>query len=743
MNFLKEDSDSVRVTTKAPSVEPTPRSRDECNGTFELPGSSVEQGSPQRADNTADPLTNIIAVATDLANSQTSDPVVIASGPTVQTGGGRNHAEQPRQDAVVEAEVRSVPLPADDDDDGRLPVEPSCEPSNLVQTDITSDSREAVPTVAMSSASGSVPVAVAKPIAQSTIVIAVDDDPPELVAENPPVGKQPSRRASANIATSATESVDQHETDNLAPLSATEDKVIDTETRAQLDPNWATPVADGVEEDKAIPELAEIPTPAPEHVPLVEETPPGVYVDAYGRAGASQVPVVELKAIQDTDSQPVTAELQATLGAQDVTRPVEVSPVEIIPDNDSSAPFVPAEAEHAADQVSELTIAKPQSCEAAEALRADVSAGIVSAAQVSLLTQDEVEAHAAPESFVSEAHVLETRDMGAPTPAQENTALVDETPGPEIALEECEPDSGPPAIASESEAVENKAAASVVLTMPTPEALTPILLAEEAQPCIEAELPTQALAEPLSSGSDVERATAALATVDEMTAAKVEAQPTLDSPTDPETHSTAPESASIDDTLEIAGENPAGAVTAPEPVKDKATVWVIDDGQVLVEDDDHDAAAAAATAASASEPTVDTLTLIIDIKEPIRGQDVGFTEVSSAPAPQSADQAASHAASEEPQVDIAEWASPGPEVGTPDHRDTVDAGELECVVAELEEPVSVPGPVVQEPQAAVEAREHFPDVDGVPKEAQVVTAAPAVDAPQGVDVRAEQRVTCK
>ena len=722
IDFSKQESDSVHVTAKAPSVEPTPQSGGRYNGPFELSHSSAEQG-PLRieVDNVADALTNTVAVVADVADLQASDPMVLASGSTLETPvdeDGRIQAEQLGQGVVVEPEVRPVELaalPADGDE--RFSTELSGEPSkfNLVQVDVTNDSREVVETVAMPPARESVPVVVTKLITPSAVVAAVDDELARPTAEESGMSRQPSRKAPANVATPAAESVDQYEINNLPLLSATDvqDKVMDIETSAQLEPDRITSVVDGGEEVKGVAELAEIPTPAVEHVAIVEETPgPEVYVDAYGHAGAAQVPAAALEAVEDTVPEPVAAELQGTLEAEEssVTHPAEASSV------DPSAQVVPDEAKHAADQVSELATEEAQPSvqgpivQAAEALAVhevedDVSAGIVSATQQSVdVTPTEVEVQA---TFVFETHVVETRDMGAPTPVLEIPALVNETPGPEIVSE---PADTPSAIAPEPEVVEDKAIESEA---PTTEST---LLVEEAQPFTEAELPTQVLVELLSTASIPEGATATLATVDEILAVKAQAQPT---PEDPEAQ-TVPESASVEDTLEIAVEaskSVPSAATSPKPMKDQAPAPAVEDAPVPVKD----------LVTSASELVVNTPTVAV-------GRDVqalvGSDALSSASVPQFADGAVHPAvdtADEEPVSFVPESA--------------VETG------AAVE--ASVPAPVVEDAQAPVEAEElSF----GVPEEVDIITVAPTVEIEEtssvvgpleGVDVVADQTVTRK
>jgi hypothetical protein len=710
IDLSKEDSDPVQAAARIPSVEPTPQSGDGHNGPSVLPRSSVggseeavsvKQDSPHAVDpkvnNSADPVTKIAPAAADTSDSRstqgTCDPTVLASRPASSAENtvveqAQIQAAQVRQGVAVEAEDQPVEVVAQPvHSDECLHAESTGERSNVVQVDDADiGSREDAEAVAIPSTPEIVALVAASPVAQPAVVAAVGDGAPKPTVEEPQVAKQPSQKTSADpVAAFIVESAGQHEIDDLSPVSATE--VIVTEAEAQLEPQSITSVVDEVQQAAEVAELADVPTPAPGHGALVEETPgQDVFSDACGRAGAAQVPVAKPDTLDD-------AAPTLKVEALSVTHPAEAPSVEVVPAVDASAQVVVVKTEHAADQVPELLTEEAQShvqdtlvlaAEAplAEALpapevEADVSAGSVSALQQAEdVASAEVEPQAAPESFVHEDHIVEIQDTGMATLVPEHAALFDETPGPEIAAEASS------AITPEFEEVEDKTRGPVVEAVV--EATAPpsvsIPLAEEAQPSSEAELSTQVrdiqATEALSTGSNPEAAIAALATVDE--SAPVE-----------------------EETLEIAveasepAEGPSSTTTDPGPVEDKAAEPV------------------------AITPVAQDVQATIEIEQP-----------SSESAPQSVDEAANspivgvevetqpeHQVVVHPTVDTVdvplakdtEPAPPAPELGV-----SVDATQVVVTASEPDsaEPelveVSAPTAVVEDVHGPVKAEKSSP-----------------------------------
>ncbi|KAF8549402.1 hypothetical protein OG21DRAFT_592058 [Imleria badia] len=567
---------------------------------------------------------------------------------------------------------------------------------------------------------------VVTPVAQPAVVGAVGDEPPEFTVQEPHVAKAPSQNASADpVAAFTDESIGQHEFDDLTPVSGTE--VIAAETGAQAEPHVMTSVVNEVEEAKEVAEFVEIPTPAAELVALIEETPgQEASVDVCGSASkpeALDAAAPQLEALDDAASQPVAAELQ------------EAPYVEV----------VAVESEYAADQVPELaaeetqlhvqdTIVQTAEEPLVEALsspevEADVSAGTESAShQAEDMAPAEAEAQPASESFLHEDRIVETQDTDTPTPVPEHAGLVDETPSSNIATDAHEPVEAAPAITPEFEEVETKTQDPVVeAVVEAPVVDFPV--AEEAQPSLEVELPTQTrdiqAAEALSTGSNLEATTAALATVDEVIPDTAETTSTPDAPTeDAEGHTPAPESVPIEDTLEVA--NQASEPADPEPIEDKAAEPIAEEAQDLVKD----------AAPIASESV--TITPIVTIEESV-AQDVlaPIDQPSSEPAPQFVDETVDPPivavpvpdeisavevevqvesqmvpptvdTVDEPLIEDAELAPEG-DVLVQETRVVVDASKPETLAAEPElVEASASASVVEDAPVPVEAEETFP-----------------------------------
>ena len=721
IDFSKEDSDLVQAAAKAPSVELIPQSGGagpsvlSCSSVG-APEEAVKQDSPrtlsvvnQKVNNSADPVVPAAADTSDSRSTQgTCDPTVLASGPASSAENTvaeemEIRATQGRQGAV-HAENQPVELVAQPThSDERPHAECIGESSNVVQVDVAHiGSREVAEAVPMPSTPETVALVVATPVAQPAVVAVVGDEAPKPTVEEPQAAEQPSRKAPADpVAASTVESLGQHEIDDLSPVSATE--VVATEKGAQPEPHPITSVVDEAEHAAEAAELAEIPTPAPEHVILVEETP-GQEVSVDVCAGTAQVPAAEPEALDDATLDGAASTLKAE--ALSDARPVEAPSVEVVPAVGASAQVVAGKTEHAADQVPEFAaqshvqdtiVLEAFLVEALPApeVEADVSAGTVAASrQAEDVVPAEVEAQAAPVSFVHEDHTVETQDTGTPVP--EHAALVDETPDPQIAAE------ASPALIPEFKEVEDETRDPIVVeavveaTAPPSVSIPP---AEEAQPSLEAELPTQVRdiqpAEALSTGSNSEAATAALATVDEPT----EAQSTP--------HTRARENAPVEDTLEIAVETSERPPSiAAYPVEDKAAE-VSEEAQVL----------------SASEPVAITppqdVQAVIEIGQP-----------PSESAPQSVDDAAippsiaveveaplEHQVEVHPTVDTVdgpvaqdtEPAPPAPELGVPVEatQDVVDAIEPDAAEPEHVK-VSAPTPVVKDVHGPVTVEESSP-----------------------------------
>lgn len=640
IDFSMEEFDRVPASTEAPSIEPTPQSGDSYNG---LPRSSlrtseeavsVEQGSPQSLDginpkiNTADPVAKVIPLAADTFDSRSTQRT---GDPMALASGPAPTTENPViKEARIHAEQVQQGVTVHEVED-RLG-----EPSNVAQVDVADGSREVADAVAMPSALETVAVVLATSI--------VNDEAPEHIAEEPHVAEHSSRTAPTEfVAASTVESV----MDDLPAVSIpdVQGKVTAIEMGAQLEPDSIACAVDAAEEGVEVAELVEIPTPAPEEfVALVEETP----------------------------------------------------------GSDTGAEIAGVETEHAADQVPELAIEEVQPLVQDTLAQAAAEAPLVVASPVPEVeafvsaAQDiplaEVEAQVALEGFISEARVVETQDTGVSTPVPENAALVDETPGPlEVHADVSGPIEAAPAVALESEAVEDKAPEPLVKAIA--EANARATSSNPLELSIEAELPTQFVdtepAETLLSQSIAEAATAALATADETI---MEAQPTSDAPP-------TPESAPIKDASEPAQLAPVTAADL-EPV--------IEEAQVLVKD----------AAPSASKPVAVTPTVIIE--EPVAHDvqvSIEIEEPSSESAPQSVYEIAIPVPEEISSVDVdgthevAEDAEPAPhahEIDVPieEIQDVVDADEPGTRTAEAE-PVEVgePVPVVEEAHGPVEAED--------------------------------------
>lgn len=727
VDFSVEESDPV---PKTPSVEPTPQS----DGFSVPPRSSVstseavsvEQGSPRTVDvvnpkvNAADSVTRIVPLAADTFDIRSTQDTVlpaelapIAENPVTEEA----QAEQIRH---VEAEDQLVAQPADGDE--RLPAESTGDPSNVAEVNVADDSREA---------------------AEDVATVAIIHDPaPEHIAEEPQVFEQPSRQAPIEIVAASTgASIGQHVVDDHPSVSApdVQDKVIVTETGAQLEPDSVTAVVDADEEAAEVADLVDIPTPTPgEIVALVEETPGlEVSVHAYGHAGAAQDPAAEPEAFDDAALQPVTTESQAILRAEEESAahpdPAEEPSVEIVNAVGTSAEVVAGETEHAAGQVPELATEEAQSLvqdtivQAAETPLVEAN---VPAAQDAALV--EVEAQAVSESFVSET---ETRDIGALTPVPENATWVDETPGTEVATEACEPVEVALAVAAESEAVEGEA------PEPYPGAKAPsidtIPLTEDVH--IEGELPTRfadtETVVALPTESFGEAATAALATTDDIIAPKAVAPPTPDATTeDAEAHVLTPEGAPVEDILEDVVEASEPAQLAPdtaadaEPVVDDAAEPVIDEAQVVAEDAALSASAPIAVIIE-EEPVIDEAQVVVEdaalsasepaaviMEEEAVTRDVQVSIEIEEPSSESASQSADEAANAPivsvfvpgvearfgPRVDMAD----GPQEVAEDAEvgvlvEDTEAGEE--TLAAGPELVSAPAPIVDEAEAPAEA----------------------------------------
>ncbi|KAH0834127.1 hypothetical protein J3R83DRAFT_11417 [Lanmaoa asiatica] len=619
---LEEEPNPVQAAAKAPSVEPTPQTGG-YNGSSAPPRSSVrtseeavsvEQGSLQTLDvanskvNAADPVRKIAPLTADTFDSRptqdTSDPT--ASGPALSaehpvTEEVQNRAEPFRQDIAPDG--RPVKLVAQPVDNGEhLSAEFTGEPSHVVQVDVADGSREVAEAVAM-------------PSAPETV--AVDDEAPKHITEEPHVAEQASRKVPADFVTASTvESVGQHDDLLLMFASVVQNKVA-TETGAQLESDSIGSVVGAVGEAKEVAEHVEIPTPAPRLMSLVKGTPGReVSVDPYRRAGAAQNPAAGPEGSDDVATQPVAPDLQATLNQK--TR------------------VMAAETEHAADQVPDLTTEEAQPfvedtiVQAAGALLAEalpiheVEASVSATQESEDVILAEVDpAQAAPESSVPEACIVKTHDTGARTPIPENVALVDEAPGTEIAAEVYEP------VPPESEAVEDQAPESFVEAVMgakvRPAESTPLA---EAQPSIEAELPSQVpckqLVEALSTESITEAGTISSATADEIIAVKAEAKPAPNAPTDDtEVHAPTPvpESAPTGDTLEVAIEASKATevilITAAD--SEPVTEPVVEEPEVLVKDEASSASKLVAVAPTViiEESVIQHVQVPTEIEEPV------------------------------------------------------------------------------------------------------------------------------
>lgn len=734
IDFFKEEFGLV----EAPSTEPTPQSTNGSASVLSPPVRpseetiSVERDSPRildvvspKSNGSTTPVTKITPLAADTSDSrptQGTNLTILASGPapSMENAVAQEAQIQVRQGAAIKVKDRPVePAAQTAHRDERLHAASTGEPSNVV------DKRSREDTVAVAtSATEIIALVAAAPVVHAAVTAAAVDEAPEPAVQEPHEAKQTQQIAFADpVAALSVESVVK--IDDLAPVPAAE--VIATETAAQLEPRLTPSTVDKVEEARDVAELAEISTPAPELVVLVEETP-GQEISADGAAqvSAAKPEVVDGAAPQldDAASQPVAAELQATLEADvsSITRPVEVPCVEAALAADTSLQVAVVETDHAADQVPELAAEEAQThvqVTAAEAplikvipspeVKVDVSAGNVSASHVGVAPA-EVEAQAAPESFF--------HDSG-PTAAADAHEFVEAAPAisPEIEVETQEPVAG------------------------TVEVIT---LAEEAQPSVEAELPTQVheiqAADVLSPGSNQEATTAALATVVEVVAVTAEAQSAPDVPA--EAHISAPESAPVKVVVEViheASEPAPSTVTEPEPVEDKAVAEpVTEEAQVLAHD----------PAPNASEPVAITP----DVPAPI--------EPSSASAPQFVvDEAA------DPPVVAVAVSAPEEIIVVEAAVDTVDeprvAAEAEPALreetvvvvsaSEPEAPAAEPtvDEVVAEPLAAQQAEETVVVVGASEPEApvaepavvEVIVLAPAVeDAPAPVEAGASAPV---
>ncbi|KAI9457856.1 hypothetical protein HD554DRAFT_1763288 [Boletus coccyginus] len=677
---------------KVPSIEPTPQSGGGYNGSSVLPRSSVReseeadsvrQDAPQTLEvvnpeinNLVDPITKISPLAADTSHLPSPqgacDPTVLASWPVSSAENPvveevRIQAAQVLQGVAVEAEDRPVELDTRPvDSDGPFHAQSTGEPSNIVQVDVAdNNSQGTAEIVAIPPTPETVAFVAATLVAQPAVVAAADGEAPEPTVEGLHVAKQSSRKASADpVAAFTLESVGHHEIDDLSPVSANE--VIASETGAHLEPPSVTSVLDVIEGEE-VAELAEAPTQSPEHVAPVEETPDQEASVDVGRAGAAQVPVaksevldgaaLELEVLDGAASQAIAAELEAALKVEpsSVTHPVEEHSSEVVPAVATIAQIVVVETEHAADQVSELATeeARPhvedtliqaaeaplvETCPVLEA-EADVSPGTVSASQqIEDVALAEVETQAATETLVHEDCIVEIQDQGAPAPVPEHVVLVDETSDPEIATEVHETADVGPVITPEFKEVQDETRDPVVEAVV--EAKTPpvvsVPLTEEAQPSSEAELPTQVHdtldGVVLSTGSNAEVATAALATVDEEAiAAKADAQSTSDSPAgDAEAHAHVPENAPVEDTLEIATETSQPVEGVPstatdQPIENKVAVAIAEEAQGFMREAEPPASEPVAIA-----PVAQDAQAPIEIEQP-----------SSESVPQSVDEAAS------------------------------------------------------------------------------------------------------
>ena len=583
----------------------------------------------------------------------------------------------------------------------------------------------------MPSALETVASVAATPLAQPAVVAVVSDEPPQPTVQEPHVTKVPSQTASADpVAVFADEFVGQHEIDDLSPVYGTE--VIAAEIGTQVEPHFITSVVSEVEEAKEVAEFAEIPTPAPELVALIEETPSQeVSFDACGSASkpeALDAAVPQLEPIDDAAYQPVAAELQ------------EAPCVEVVLAVGSSVQPAAVETEHAVGEaqlhVQDTIVQTAEEVLPSPEVEADVPADTESAShQAEDVAPAEVEAQPAPESFLHEDRIVETQDTATPAPVLERAALIHETPGPEIAADVHEPDEAAPVITPEFEEVGAKTQDHVtegVVEAP----IADIPLGEEVQPCSEAELPTQIrdtqAVEALSTGSNLEATTAALATVDEDVAVKAEATSTPDVPAgEAEALTLVPQSVPVEDTLAVVNEASEPAMGAPSSpaVEDTAAEPVTHEAQDLVED----------AVPIASEPVA--ITPIVTIEEPAAQDALApIDQPSSEPVPQFVDEAVNPpivsdpvpeviSAVEvevqlEPQVEhptvdtfdepLAEDAEPtplAPEHGVlvEENEVVVNASEPETLATELERvEVGAPGTVIEDVPAPVEAEESFP-----------------------------------
>ena len=738
---------------------------------------SVERDVPRTLDIISPKVNSsanaaIAPLTADTPNSQStqgaSGPTVLASGPVPSVGNyvteeAHIKPENVQHSDAVEANVRPVELVTETaDSDERPHVESTGEPSNVVMVDVADNgSREDLEGVGTRSIPETVALVAATPAGQRAVVAAVDDEAFQSVVEEPRVAKQPSQQASSDpVAAFTVESVGGQEIDDLSPASVAE--AISIEMGAQLESHSMTPVVNEVEEAQEVAEHMEIPTPAPEHMVFVEETPgQDVSADVCGHAGAVQTAAAQPEVLDDAASQPVAAELQSTLQAEalPVTHPVEAPFVEV---TGTSVQAVATETEHTTDQVpveeSEThvqdTIATVQIVETplvevpqVPEVEADLSAGTAAAPQAEDGAPAEVEAQAVLESSVHE-DIAKTQVTETSEPVPEHATLFDETRGPATLVDVQKSVVAAPTITPEPEEVEAKSQDSVV--EPIVETQAPSV-AEEAQSSPGAEVLTQILdvqapADALSTVFHLEAATATVATQnehDEIVVDMVETKSTPDVPTE-ETPVSAPETALVEDTPEVVietNEPTQNTVTEPEPVEDSATAPATEEAQVLAD-----------SAPIASEPVA--ITSIVPIEE-LAAHDarapIEIDQPPGAPAPQLDDEAANSvppivvvsAAEEIVTVEVEVMQSTADTVDEPLVEDT----EPETGVTEAgAEPVITTEPVVEDAPVHVEAEKSTSVPLGVSEE--VVASQPEIDEPTGVDEPQEvddlaKPVTCK
>ncbi|KAG9310894.1 hypothetical protein JVU11DRAFT_8752 [Chiua virens] len=352
----KEESNAIHVAAEVPSVEPSAPEE----------GVPVEQCAPRTLDGVTQGVnsaTDLVAkmtpltaeVPNSLATQDTNDPTVPVSVPTAENPlavGPQTNAEPVRQDDIVEGQhqlAKSIVHPRDGDE---LTAESSSEPSTVVQVDVADvDSQGNAEAVAGLSAPAAVAVPTI-PIAQPPVLAAVDDKIPEPADDESHVAGQASRNAPADLlAGSTTESVTQQKIDDLPLIPATDmqGQNLVVEMPAQLEDAIICAV-DEPEEAEEVAEQVEIPTPIPERVVLVEETPGLEASDDVNRlACVAHVPASENKPLEDADARYVATELQTPLGeeAPSVRFPVETSTLGITAVTDTTTQIFAIDTEHA------------------------------------------------------------------------------------------------------------------------------------------------------------------------------------------------------------------------------------------------------------------------------------------------------------------------------------------------------------------------------------------------------------